>query len=1012
MGIFDSYDLGSSSSKGILDLKKFEEQFLDNLNDSSTLSIKWRAEAAGYGFDKRTKSADIYEYSGEKIIICPEPLNFIKEYDDVSDDKTKANEKFREAIQKFQVMELNQKPLLSGEDSIERRMWTNKTLTGINLRPGNKNDDQGDFTAIKMCDDNVHGLIAGRTGSGKSVYINALILSLITEYPPWELDLYLADFKKVELSRYMNDADRHNEFTSFTPHVKACAATSEVRYVISLIKHLVDCMNARNEFFTRLGVTKIQEFRNAYDVVLPRVLLIVDEFQQLFSEATSGEAEEIQTMLNSITKLGRATGFHLIFASQEMSGTLRGNTLANFKIRMTLPCNPQISVDVLGNDAAASLERGYVLVNTESGDREANLKYRVPFIETEKKDADDSDEKTAFYRYLDEVKIASMQYAMEYKRDSQKFYREELQEMERGENVRGEKEGYLYDLDRIKDAKNSRVKENRDLFDGIVLGKTVLYSERKNDKISFYIERGRNKGIMIASPNTEDVAKIRKLLTENLVRSDDVIQHIGLELNNLVYEKYPINEKIKNAEKQSYVRLDLKEWMQILQLIYYLRRQSMQYLNKRCNQTELGQFREFIESLLRLKENAEEEKAYERYAARCSELVSQIKELQQQKNEAMKKDKSVLDVPILEYLEKCDIAIGKYFFPAGNEPMGFDKLKAYAAISAEYKNHFDLQKASESVLRILDKDEKEFKEKNDDDSMTVRSRIACLKAVILYYSDRFYGKNTEEKKFTPIYREQYEKVLEKTAQYKKEIQEKQEALSEIEQITQQLEAAEKEYEQLKQAGNAIDNVQQDILSCMKKYIDHCYQQAYIEMGYKKDAPAVPVVSFTMAGKDIVYEVTSGDDNQNEQFGDEIIEVVTKNVLDVMYQYSKTHSVSAADYSKYVFWLNGLDEIEKEPKQLVEIIRDAINYNMLMVVSITSELKDSTIRKAFDYAFVTGNIVKFYEMFDIKYTKQPLDSIVVNFGIRSKGLSMPFKMYKSRLSEKKPPQFIEDLLEGV
>ena len=89
-------------------------------------------------------------------------------------------------------------------------------------------------------------------------------------------------------------------------------------------------------------------------------------------------------MLNAITKLGRATGFHLVFASQEMSGTLRGNTLANFKIRMTLPCNKEISMDILGNGAAADLERGYVLVNTESGNEIDNLKYRVPFIQTEK----------------------------------------------------------------------------------------------------------------------------------------------------------------------------------------------------------------------------------------------------------------------------------------------------------------------------------------------------------------------------------------------------------------------------------------------------------------------------------------------------------------------------------------------------------------------------------------------------------------------------------------------------
>ena len=68
-----------------------------------------------------------------------------------------------------------------------------------------------------------------------------------------------------------------------------------------------------------------------------------------------------------------------------------------------------------------------------------------------------------------------------------------------------------------------------------------------------------------------------------------------------------------------------------------------------------------------------------------------------------------------------------------------------------------------------------------------------------------------------------------------------------------------------------------------------------------------------------------------------------------------------------------------------------------------------IRKAFDYAFVTGNVEKFYTMFDIKYTKQPIDSIVVNFGIRSKGFDIPFKMYKSQLAEIKSPSFIDGLL---
>ena len=387
MGFLDANSESNTSGFGDkLDLVEYESNLIRNFNDTGILSTKYMAEEFGITFDKKKRQSDVYLFDGtEEITICPEPLEFIKEFDDVSDNTTEANKLFLNKITSFQKIKLDKIPELKGSSTYGERMWMNKTLTGINLRPGNLNDDRDKFDPIRMCDDNVHGLIAGRTGSGKSVFINALILSLITEYSPWELNLYLADFKKVELSRYMNNSDAMNDNTPYTPHINACAATSEIRYVTSLIQYLVDCMNARQEFFARLGVTKIQEFRNKYNLVLPRVLLIVDDFQQLFTEATNREKEEIQTMLNSITKLGRATGFHLIFASQEMSGTLRGNTLANFKIRMALPCNQQISTDILGNSQAVNLERGYVLVNTDSGDELKNRKYRVPFIETDKK---------------------------------------------------------------------------------------------------------------------------------------------------------------------------------------------------------------------------------------------------------------------------------------------------------------------------------------------------------------------------------------------------------------------------------------------------------------------------------------------------------------------------------------------------------------------------------------------------------------------------------------------------
>ena len=170
------------------------------------------------------------------------------------------------------------------------------------------------------------------------------------------------------------------------------------------------------------------------------------------------------------------------------------------------------------------MERGYVLVNTESGDEKYNMLYHVPFIETDKKDSDEDDQKSPFYQFLDEMKLAASHYDLRYKTSAQKFYREELQEKE---------SDYLKDLESIAEQKNALVAQNHTLFDAVVLGKTVLYSSMRNDKVSFYIEKGRNKGVMIATPNPDDAARIRKMLAENLLRSNIPTCHLGVELNNL-----------------------------------------------------------------------------------------------------------------------------------------------------------------------------------------------------------------------------------------------------------------------------------------------------------------------------------------------------------------------------------------------------------------------------------------------------------------------------------------------
>lgn len=996
MGFLDNNnDSASSSSSDKLDLVEYECNLIKKFNDTEILNTKYMAEEFGISFDKKKRKADVYLYDGsEEIVICPEPLTFIKEFDDVSDNTGKAHTLFLEKIVKFQKIKLDKKPKLMGTSIYGERMWMNKTLTGINLRPGNLNDDRDKFNPIKMCDDNVHGLIAGRTGSGKSVFINALILSLITEYPPWELNLYLADFKKVELSRYMNNADDQNKNILYTPHVNACAATSEIRYVISMIKYLVDCMNSRQEFFARLGVTKIQEFRNKYNLVLPRVLLVVDEFQQLFTEATNREKEEIQTMLNAITKLGRATGFHLIFASQEMSGTLRGNTLANFKIRMALPCNQQISTDILGNSQAVNLERGYVFVNTESGDEFKNLKYRVPFIETDKKDDDYDDAKTAFYNFLDEIKLASKMFDLSYKTSSQKFYREELQETENA---------YRIDLDAIKDKKNEMVSSNRSLFDAVILGKTVLYSPKPNDKVSFYIEKGRNKGVMIACPEPDNAARVRKLLAENLLRSSEKTYHFGMELNNLVFERYRIDKEVFKFKNHKYCQCDIDKAIEFFELSYYLRTLTIKYIDN--NGEDLAKLKREEDTLYSLLVDADKIVAFSDYKKKKQFLTSRLQGIDNHISELNRDTKKKFISPIIRFLEKCSSEI--VLIPADNTKVDIVNLKLYKDVVSIFTINFDLTGASKKSIELLDSkigalakaECKNDDEKNQNGLAIKRNKI--FRRAIMFFVDKYNGKVPEKTSMSEILERIYSSVESSVLVFKKDCQTRQIVSEDLMKLSEEKQIFQNAISELELNPNEIELAENKVLASVNSFINFIFDSAYTILGYKKNRPAIPTVKYVFENNAIKWQFDSN----------ELDEKVALIANDILEKYVKRYRnfQEIEDFKKVVFWINGLDEIEKIPNQLVEVIRNAINQNILVIGIITSELKDTTIRKAFDYAFVTGNIEKFYSMFNIKYTKQPLDSIVVNFGIRSKGFDIPFKLYKSNLEEIQAPDFIEQLL---
>ena len=382
-----------------------------------------------------------------------------------------------------------------------------------------------------------------------------------------------------------------------------------------------------------------------------------------------------------------------------------------------------------------------------------------------------------------------------------------------------------------------------------------------------------------------------------------------------------------------------------------------------------------------------------------------MREIDSKISEFSKENKKKLLSPIITYLEKCSADI--VIIPADNTKADLISLKSYKDIIAGFSLNLDLLGASKKGLEILDaqiealskKECKNDNERNQNALAIQRNKV--FRRSILFFVEKYEEKNPEQTKLSPVLESIYSSVETSVRLYKKDFDSKKVVADELRKYSEERQRVCDEIAEIDASPNELEIAEEHVKSYINDYIHSIFDASYTILGYKKNKPTIPSVCYSFDEKSLRWTL-----NRDEI--DERIETIAADVLDMFVDVFRGTS-KKRDYKKVVFWINGLDEIEKIPNQLVEVIRNAINQNILVISIITSELKDTTIRKAFDYAFVTGNIEKFYSMFNIKYTKQPLDSIVVNFGIRSKGFDIPFKMYKSNLEEIQAPDFIDQLL---
>ncbi len=186
-----------------------------------------------------------------------------------------------------------------------------------------------------------HLLIAGTTGSGKSVCINTIILSLLYKHGPDKCKFILIDPKMLELSTYEG-----------IPHL-LCPVITEPKRAASVLGWVVKEMESRYRLMTKEGVKNIDGYNSKHKLPMPFIVVIVDEMSDLMLVA----GKEIETYIQKLSQMARAAGIHIIMATQRPSvDVITGTIKANFPTRISFQVTSKIdSRTILGEQGAEQL---------------------------------------------------------------------------------------------------------------------------------------------------------------------------------------------------------------------------------------------------------------------------------------------------------------------------------------------------------------------------------------------------------------------------------------------------------------------------------------------------------------------------------------------------------------------------------------------------------------------------------------------------------------------------------
>ncbi len=270
-------------------------------------------------------------------------------------------DKIKAYYEKKKVVKSELKALQKDEE-----FWTKSSQSKVSVPVG------WDINHKEVCfeigNEQNHTLICGRSGSGKSNFLHVLIQNLAFYYAPNEVQLFLLDYKEgVEFNAYVADTPLE--------HARLVSVASSVSYGITFLKWLCDEMQKRAELFKQFNVKDLSDYRKHEK--MPRLIVVIDEFQVLFSDNKSTKA--VERHLNTLLKKGRSYGVHLILATQTMRGTdINPSFKAQIANRIALPMDADDSAKILDDDVACELVRPEGIFNNNGGHQKYHTKMSIP----------------------------------------------------------------------------------------------------------------------------------------------------------------------------------------------------------------------------------------------------------------------------------------------------------------------------------------------------------------------------------------------------------------------------------------------------------------------------------------------------------------------------------------------------------------------------------------------------------------------------------------------------------